>query len=177
MESVMRQLCALWNDERGFILSAELVLIATLCVIGLITGLTLVRDSVAGEFGDIAAAMRSLDQSYSYSGFRAYKTNRCGGCKAYTAGSCFNQKGEQCEADIVSFGTCTPTVVAPVVTPVCPPVAPPVVPCPPVRVESVPCPPPAVESIPCPPAPVYCPPAPTYCPPVLPVCPPLYVPQ
>ena len=176
----MRQLCALWNDERGFILSAELVLIATLCVIGLITGLTLVRDSVAGEFGDIASAMRSLDQSYSYSGFRAYKTNRCGGCKAYTAGSCFNQKGEQCEADIVSFGTCrtiAPTVVAPAVTPVCPPVAPPVIPCPPVRVESFPCPPPAVESVPCPPAPVYCPPAPNYCPPPVQVCPPLYVPQ
>ena len=165
----MRQLRALWNDERGFIISAELVLIGTLCVLGLITGLTLVRDSVAGEFTDIAAAMRSLDQSYYFSGFRARKSYGCGGCKAWTAGSCFNQKGEACEADVVTFSTCRETAPvqaapAPVVTPVCPPVAPPV----------LPCPAPEVQCLPTTSAPIVCPPAPIICPPQ-PVCPtPIY---
>lgn len=177
----MRHLCALWNDERGFIISAELVLIGTLCVLGLITGLTLVRDSIGGELGDIACAMRSLDQSYAYSGFRAYKTGRrcAGGIKAYTAGSCFNQNGEACVADIVSFGSCREVIQAPVA---------PAVPCPPDPVETVPsapaqiiCPPAPVVCPPapvvCPPAPTYCPPAPTYCPQPVEICPPLYVPQ
>ena len=172
----MRQLRALWNDERGFIISAELVLIGTLVVLGLVAGLTLVRDSVAGEFTDIAAAMRSLDQSYYYSGFRARKTYGCGGCKAWTAGSCFNQKGEQCEADVVTYDVCreaAPVQVAPapVVTPVCPPVAPV---CPPVAPPVVPCPAPEVQYLPTTSAPIVCPPAPIVCPPQ-PVCPtPIY---
>lgn len=170
----MRQLRALWNDERGFIISAELVLIGTLVVLGLVAGLTLVRDSVAGEFTDIAAAMRSLDQSYYYTGFRARKTYGCGGCKAWTAGSYFSQKGEKYDTDIFSFGACRETVPAapapvevapaPVVTPVCPPVAPPV----------IPCPAPEVQYLPSTSAPIVCPPAPVVCPPQ-PVCPtPIY---
>ncbi|AMV17225.1 hypothetical protein [Planctomyces sp. SH-PL14] len=182
----MRTLRALWNDEAGFIISAELVLIATLCVLGLVVGMTLVRDAIGGEFSDIACALRSLDQSYSYSGFRAWK--RCGyGCgttKAYTAGSFFSQKGEVTQAEIVSFGDCRQ--VAPAL-----PAAPAVetVPCAPVALPvTVPCPPPAAPTIECPPvtlpAPVVCPPAPIYCPttievcPTIPTCPaPLYVPQ
>lgn len=165
----MRLVRALWNDERGFIISAELVLIGTLCVLGLLAGMTLVRDSVAGEFADIAGAMRSLDQSYYYSGFRAWKSLRCGGTKAWTAGSCFNQRGETCEADIVTFAACRETAPvqvapAPVVTPYCPPAAPPV----------VPCPAPEVRYLPSTSAPIVCPPAPILCPPQ-PVCPnPIY---
>ena len=185
----MRTLRALLNDEAGFIISAELVLIATLCVLGLVVGLTLVRDAVGGEFSDIACALRSLDQSYSYSGFRAWK--RCGyGCgntKAYTAGSFFSQKGEVTQAEIVSFGDCrqvAPALPAPaaVETVPCAPTAP--LSAPPV---TVPCPPPAAPAIECPPvscpAPVVYPAAPLYCPtievcPTVPACPaPLYVPQ
>ena len=39
----------LWRDEAGFVVSTELVLIATILVIGLITGLVTVRDAVAEE--------------------------------------------------------------------------------------------------------------------------------
>ena len=166
----MRQLRALWNDERGFIISAELVLIGTLCVLGLIAGLTLVRDSVAGEFTDIASAMRSLDQSYYYSGFRAVKRYGCGGCKAWTAGSCFNQNGEKCGADFASFGACRETAPVQVAPPV--QAAPAVVapPCPPVAPPAVPCPAPEVQHLPTTSAPIVCPPAPILCPPQ-PVCP------
>lgn len=171
----MRLVRALWNDERGFIISAELVLIGTLCVLGLIAGMTLVRDSVAGEFTDIASAMRSLDQSYYYSGFRARKTQGCG-CKAWTAGSCFNQKGEKCEADFFTFGACretAPVQVAPAPVHVAPaPVVAP--PCPPVVVPADPCPVPQYQAVPTAPAPMVCPPGPILCPPQ-PVCPnPIY---
>ena len=38
---------ALWNDESGMILSAELILIVTIGVLGLVTGLACVQQAVA----------------------------------------------------------------------------------------------------------------------------------
>ena len=82
----MRQnlIFALWKDESGAILSAELVLLATLGVIGAVVGLKAVSQSVNGELLDLACAFRSLDQSYSYSGLRTPG--------AWVAGSKFQQE-------------------------------------------------------------------------------------
>ncbi|TWT39608.1 Flp family type IVb pilin [Blastopirellula retiformator] len=55
----------LWNDEAGFIVSTELILIATIVVIGLIVGLASVRDAVTSELSDVAGAIQDLDQSYT----------------------------------------------------------------------------------------------------------------
>ena len=60
----MKILQQLWNDERGAIFSMELILIATLVVIGIIVGLATLRDSVVGELGDTAAAVGQVNQSY-----------------------------------------------------------------------------------------------------------------
>ncbi|MEW4456210.1 hypothetical protein AB1L30_26330 [Bremerella sp. JC817] len=62
MLNVMKKL---WNDERGFVNSTELILIATLAVLGLIVGLASLRDSVVQELGDSAAAVGQVNQSYS----------------------------------------------------------------------------------------------------------------
>ena len=80
----MRIFRELWNDEFGVILSAEAVVLGTVGVLGLSTGLTLVSKSVNSELQDLAFAMRSLDQSYE---IPAQK-----GCGAYTAGSSFTQE-------------------------------------------------------------------------------------
>ena len=80
----MRIFRELWNDEFGVILSAEAVVLGTVGVLGLSTGLTLVSKSVNSELQDLAFAMRSLDQSYE---IPAQK-----GCGAYTAGSSFKQE-------------------------------------------------------------------------------------
>ena len=42
----MKMFRKLWKDEAGFIVSAELVLVATMLVIGMIVGLTVVRNQV-----------------------------------------------------------------------------------------------------------------------------------
>ena len=55
----------LWRDERGFIQSAELVLSATLVVIGMIVGLATFRDATVQELADTGAAVGQLNQSYS----------------------------------------------------------------------------------------------------------------
>ncbi|QDU76557.1 hypothetical protein Pan97_36090 [Bremerella volcania] len=55
----------IWNDERGFVSSMELILIATLTAIGLIVGLVAFRDSLVQELGDTASAVGELNQSYA----------------------------------------------------------------------------------------------------------------
>ena len=60
-----RTAVALWRDERGFVMSAELILYATIAVIGLIVGLATYRGAVVQELGDTAAAVGALNQSYA----------------------------------------------------------------------------------------------------------------
>jgi Flp pilus assembly pilin Flp len=57
-----------WEDECGAILSAELVLVMTILVIGMIVGLKALQDAVVNELGDVAAAIGALNQSYSFTG-------------------------------------------------------------------------------------------------------------
>ena len=81
----------LWQDEHGFIVSSELIFVATLLVIGMVTGLTTVRDQVLGELGDVADAVSEVDQSYSISGVTAHA--------ASTAGGNFADQNDFCEGD------------------------------------------------------------------------------
>ncbi len=68
----------LWNDEAGFIVSIELILIATIAVIGLITGLTAVRDGVVSELSDVAGAVQDLNQCYMINGIAGHSAATCG---------------------------------------------------------------------------------------------------
>lgn len=61
----MMVLKRLWNDERGYVVSTELILLGTIIVIGLIVGLATYRDAVVQEFGDTGAAVGQVDQSYT----------------------------------------------------------------------------------------------------------------
>ena len=61
-----RAMKKLWRDESGVILSMELVLLATIILIGCIVGLSAYRDSIVQELGDASAAVSSLQQGYEY---------------------------------------------------------------------------------------------------------------
>lgn len=98
---MLNLLKALRQDEHGVILSAEIVIIGSLLVIGLITGVTCLQKSVNGELQDLAGAIGALDQTYSFSAHR--KDGYAGQCCAYTAGSSFvncENKDQKC-GDIV----------------------------------------------------------------------------
>ncbi len=86
----------LLRDEAGFIVSAELVLVATILVIGLIVGLSEVQHAVVSELNDVADAIGSLNQSYAFTGFSSRKTQG-GGLKAFTNGSFFIDVGDECD--------------------------------------------------------------------------------
>jgi hypothetical protein len=64
----------LWNDEAGALLSMEVVLVGTILVIGVLTGLTSLRDAVVTELADLGAAISWLDQSYYYHGITAHSS-------------------------------------------------------------------------------------------------------
>jgi Flp pilus assembly pilin Flp len=87
-----------WSDQGGFIVSAELVLIATLCVIGLIVGLSEVQHAVVGELNDVGDAIGKLNQSYLYTGFSKVSVFNQG-VKAFTRGSFFVDTQDECDCN------------------------------------------------------------------------------
>src|SRR5580698_6627097 len=76
--SMKKMFLSLWNDEAGFIVSAELILVATLLVIGMIVGLQTVRDTVITELADTATAIGQINQSYSYGGVTGHNSSIAG---------------------------------------------------------------------------------------------------
>jgi hypothetical protein len=64
------------GDEAGFIISAELVLITTIVVLGMVVGLTAVRDAVTNELNDVAHAFGAVSQTYHVAGL----TKNCNNC-------------------------------------------------------------------------------------------------
>lgn len=62
----------LWNDEAGAIVSAEIVLVATILVIAMVTGLASLRDAVVTELADVGAAIANVDQTYTVGGITAH---------------------------------------------------------------------------------------------------------
>ena len=61
MNGLMRRL---WRQDRGA-LTYEWILLITVIVIGVVGGLSAVRDAVVSELGDVAGAVSAVDQSWS----------------------------------------------------------------------------------------------------------------
>ena len=56
------------KKQKGFIVSIELIFLATILVIGLLAGWVMLRDTTLGELQDVANAVGSINQSYTYNG-------------------------------------------------------------------------------------------------------------
>ncbi|MCA9043161.1 MAG: branched-chain amino acid aminotransferase [Planctomycetaceae bacterium] len=55
-----------WEEEAGFIVSAELALVSTIGVMGMVAGLAEVSNNVNGELHDVGQAFSHIDQSYAF---------------------------------------------------------------------------------------------------------------
>jgi Flp pilus assembly pilin Flp len=88
----MSLLNRLWSDESGFIVSAELVLIATVVLIGLIIGLATLRDDIVNELADVGDAFSELNQSYSFSGITGHSSS--------VSGTFFSDLADFCESGV-----------------------------------------------------------------------------
>ena len=76
-------------DEAGFIVSAELVLISTIAVLGMVVGLSEVALNVNNELEDVGSAFGSLNQSYAVKG--------ASGCQGTAHGSQFHDNQDFCD--------------------------------------------------------------------------------
>lgn len=87
----------LWKDEAGFILSGELVLIATIAVLAMIVGLSEVANAVNQELEDVASAFGAVNQSYRYQGLTGH-----GGA---SGGGSFRDGIDHCDSSEDIIGT------------------------------------------------------------------------
>ena len=62
---MLKLINALKNDEAGFIVSAELILVATICVLGLVVGLSEVSLNINNELEDVGSAFSCVQQTYN----------------------------------------------------------------------------------------------------------------
>ena len=95
----------LWNDETGVILSAELVLISTILVLGMIVGLVELQCAVVSELSDLSSAFGNLNQSYQLSGFASSKGG--GQFKSRTYGAAYTDHADTCDCDANLSIVCT----------------------------------------------------------------------
>ena len=78
------------RDERGAIISAELIIILTVVVLALVVGWNAVAAALVGELTDVAGSLGSLNQSYSFRGVSAGEHATCSGSGFVDSGSTFN---------------------------------------------------------------------------------------
>ena len=86
----MKMFNALAADENGFIVSAEIVLVGTILVLGVIVGLTELSYGVNEELEDLGSAIGSINQTYCYSLAK--------GKKGHVYGSEFNDYRDECDS-------------------------------------------------------------------------------
>ena len=85
----MHILTALKNDENGFVVSAELVLVGTILVLGMIVGLTELSYNVNQELEDLGSGIGAINQTY-------YFTLACGR-KGEAVGSTYLDFQDECD--------------------------------------------------------------------------------
>ena len=91
----MRTLNALYNDEAGFVISAELVLVMTIAVLAMIVGLSEVAVAVNTELNDISNAIGALSQDYAFTGFKGTSSGTKE--KSFVAGTAYSDKSDNCD--------------------------------------------------------------------------------
>ncbi|MBU1694132.1 MAG: hypothetical protein KKC51_09235 [Verrucomicrobia bacterium] len=86
------------KKKGGFIISAELIMIATILVIGLLIGMVTLRNQVLAELKDLAEAFGTLDQSYAFTGTLQVTAD---GETAQTSGSEFEDAVDSINGDLI----------------------------------------------------------------------------
>ena len=84
-------LVRLYRDENGFIVSAELILVATIAVLSMVVGLSEISNAVNQELEDVASAFGSVNQTYRYCGLD--------GCMGRWEGSFHEDTADDCDSD------------------------------------------------------------------------------
>lgn len=68
----------LWNEESGFIISAEMVLVCTMAVLAMVVGLSEVAFGINQELEDTGTAFGTINQSFRFSGMMGHNASSSG---------------------------------------------------------------------------------------------------
>lgn len=98
---MVRNLSALMNDDNGFVISAELVLVLTIAVLAMVVGLAAVRDSVTNEMNDLAHAFGAVSQSYTVAGLAKQRGHYS--VHASIDGFGFNDHADECDCKPICY--------------------------------------------------------------------------
>lgn len=103
MKALLTLVTQLANDDRGFVVSAELVAVATIGILGMVVGLSEVANAVSQETEDVASGFGAIDQSYSVTTSSSPSACVDG---SYFHGSGFSDSADFCDndCDIVAIG-------------------------------------------------------------------------
>ncbi|MEZ6043278.1 MAG: branched-chain amino acid aminotransferase [Planctomycetaceae bacterium] len=88
----MNLLNKLSHDEHGFVVSAELVLVGTILVLGMIVGLTELSYGVNEELEDVGSAIGGINQTYYFT--------LASGRKGEVVGSTFLDFSDECDSQM-----------------------------------------------------------------------------
>ena len=90
--------------QHGFVISAEVILVATILVLGMIVGLTSLRDGIVTELADVGEAIGAISQTYLFNGVTGHH--------ASSNGSTWNDLEDTCDtSDNTQSGTNSRCVV------------------------------------------------------------------
>lgn len=89
------------NDENGFLVSAELMLIITLMFCMTAVGFAAIRDALVNELNDVSHAIGAVSQSYNVTGFQ--KAKKHGKPHAECSGFGFNDDRDECDCKIIEY--------------------------------------------------------------------------
>lgn len=92
----MNMLTRFYQDEAGFVVSSELVLLATILVLGMSVGMVELRNGVLQELQDVAVAFGSISQDYNYTGATGHSSS--------VAGSLYADETDFCETSLDGAG-------------------------------------------------------------------------
>ncbi len=90
----------LLNDETGFVVSAELMLVITLAFCAAAVGWSAVRDALVNELNDVSHAIGAVSQSYNITGFQKAKA---AGNHASCSGSGYNDDADECDCKVIEY--------------------------------------------------------------------------
>lgn len=93
----------LLNDEVGFVVSAELVIILTVGVLAMIVGLASLRDAIVQELGDIGDAFGAIDQTFSFRTMEKASSASTKGHHGKVYGAGFVDRADDCDCKGIGF--------------------------------------------------------------------------
>lgn len=93
----------LLNDEAGFIVSAELILVLTIGVLGMVVGLASLRDSLTSELIDLSDAFGAIDQTYNFNSINKFAAGPTMKVHALASGAGYNDQGDDCDCQAISY--------------------------------------------------------------------------